>query len=109
MAVKNFINLLPGSVKYGATAFLYVLPTVDFLFRGTSLHVFFVVQGFTFLIWLSCVVAAIRPSRVYLVRSHERSRDTSESRRKYLIGAVTFALGVLFTKILDHFLGRLLK
>jgi hypothetical protein len=108
MLVKNFIDLLPNSVKYGALWLMIALPTADLLFRG-SLRAVFMVQGFIFLIFLCCLVASIRPSRVYLVRSHERSRTTSETRRKYLIGAITFALGVLFTKILDHFLGRLLK
>jgi hypothetical protein len=109
MPVKNFIGRLPDSIKYGAFAFMALRPAITLLFKGTAREVFYALQASIFFVFICCFVAAARPSRVYLVRSHERSRATSETRRKYVIGAITFALGVLFTKLLDHFLARFLK
>jgi hypothetical protein len=49
------------------------------------------------------------PNRVFLVRSHVKSRDRAESRRKYIINAAIFVLGVLVKTVLDYLTKRYLK
>ena len=61
------------------------------------------------LVALGLLVYSTVHSRVYLVRSHERSKASAETRQKYTIGAITFLLGALSTKLLDLLIRRLFK
>src|SRR5438046_901856 len=52
------------------------------------------------LVALGLLVYSTVHSRVYLVRSHARSKASAETRQKYTIGAIAFLLGALSTKLL---------
>jgi hypothetical protein len=51
---------------------------------------------------------SLLPDRIYLVRSHERSRAASEIRRQRLEKGVSFVLGGIVTELL-HYIAKVLK
>jgi hypothetical protein len=102
MVVKNLIEDVPTSVKIGVWAFAVVVaPALALLFRGRYYDVFEGIWWVFTAAFLVVIVTMFRPSRVYFVRSHERSRASAEVRRGYWRSGLTFLLGAGVTKLLD--------
>ena len=48
------------------------------------------------------MLISFRSTRIYLTRSHERSKTSSETIRKYAVAAITFVLGVFVTELIHR-------
>jgi hypothetical protein len=58
---------------------------------------------------ITCLVIHFLPNRVYLVCSHERSKVSSENRRKYVERAIIFVLGAVGAELIHHYVTRFLR
>lgn len=107
LILKPFVDDLPEGVKYGAYAVLVMGPSaIPLLLRHSGAPQWYVAAGIvygivTFLFILGTVVS-LQSTKIYLTRSHERSKASSETIKKYAIGAITFVLGVIATKVIDR-------
>jgi hypothetical protein len=109
LRIKNAIENLPQWLKFLPLAFFILSPLFITLINYRSK----LSLAIDFAVPLSIVAAVmyqdiLNPSRVYFVRSHVRSRASSESRRQtareiifLVIGAV---IGGLITESIHHFL-----
>jgi hypothetical protein len=107
--VKNLVDELPGWAKFGGWALFTVGSAFAFLLKGAAHEAFDMVNGVAFSVFIFCLVALVRPNRIRLVRSHERSRAKSEAIKKYALAAGLFTLGGCFTKLLDYLYSHYVK
>ena len=111
--LRNLLDDLPDWLTLVSWSFFsagFVLVDIISRHQNTVVTVIVVAYLLNFLlVALGLLIYTTAHSRVYLVRSHERSKTSSESRKKYVIGAFTFLLGALFTKFLDLLFKRLFK
>jgi hypothetical protein len=109
MVLKDLVEDLPSWLNNGVYALIGVLAVASYETKGLARTILGIVGA----IWVSLMVISSfvesRPSRVYLVRSHEKDKVAKETRKKYLEHAITFLLGGAATEII-HFVGaKLLK
>lgn len=112
MALKNLISDLPESVKFAALIVLVSAFTMPNVMRGRTGAMWNAIAISYLAVWLIVImgmVISFLPSRVYLVRSHQRSKASREARRSYALHAFTFALGAIFVKLLDYIFARFFK
>jgi hypothetical protein len=107
--VKNFVDDLPSSLKYGAWLIMMAVVFLAQDLKGPAQQVVYVFVGSLTVLFLLGSVVVARPNRVYLVRRHEQSRTKSASRTKFWKGAGIFVLGAFFTKLLDYLYTHFLK
>jgi hypothetical protein len=78
LRIKNAIESLPGWLKCSLWIFLALTPE---LFPHTRHGAYFAI-GYISTVALIGYVYFLRPSRVFFLRSHERTRASSEARRR---------------------------
>ncbi len=104
MFLRNLLDDLPEWLTLVSWIFVTAgLGFIDIIGRhlSTVATVILVAYLLNFLlVALGLLVYSTVHSRVYLVRSHERSKASAETRQKYTIGAITFLLGALSTNSL---------
>jgi hypothetical protein len=109
MPLKNFVHDL--DLPSGWITFITTLISLTLLdshrlplkILGAAVFVLPIILG------AAIYVISTIPNRVFLVRSHVKLRDRTETRRKYLVGAAIFVLGALFKTAVDYLGRRFLK
>jgi hypothetical protein len=114
MILKNFIDDLPLSVTIGSWVVVsqvpWIMDSIPKIHRGPIYNAVGIAYFVLAVPWIICfLIWMFGSSRIYLARYHERSRASAESRRRYAMGVITFLLGVVATKIIDHFIPMLFK
>ena len=96
---KNAILNLPNWLK------VPLFGLIVWLFPQLALLAHYPVRLFLYLAWLPFFAATMyvifRPSRVYFVRSHERSKLSESARQSYIKAVLLLATGALVTKVFD--------
>jgi hypothetical protein len=113
--LKNIVAAIPMPVVWVALGLLVTAQLADDVLKET--HQSAVVRNtieicylvLLFWVFLGIGIHLNLSNRVYLVRYHERSRASTEVRRKYMERAITFILGAVGAEVLHHFIARLLK
>lgn len=103
LRIKNAIESLPGWLKWS----LWILLSLSPEYLPHVQHPVYFLIGYT-TIFVLVGYELTRPSRVVFVRSHERTRRSSEARRKNLreiiILVVGGVVGGLIIELIHHFL-----
>jgi hypothetical protein len=105
--LKNLMGELPDGMGF---ALLFLLPTVDVILTAipATRHTF--IERVFSLAWITYsalfTLATLSSSRIYLVRSHERSKASLESMKKYAVAAGTFLLGLLTKTAIERWFGK---
>ena len=107
LVIKNIASAIPdllmpvlwGLVTVAALLFVHYLHG---LARNFAFVTYVIFSGLNIYIWF-------QSSRVSLVRSHERSKMSAESRRRYVRDGFMIAFGALITALITHFVGQWLK
>ena len=114
--LKNLVEDLPAGWTFSSfivvsmTALLLDIANIVRRYSGSLSLTIEILCLLNFLLFaLGVLVYIAVPSRVYLVRSHERSRASAENRRKYVFAAITFVLGVLCTEVIHRIVERFLR
>jgi len=111
--LRNLLDDLPDWLTLVSWSFFsagFVLVDIISRHQNTVVTVIVVAYLLNFLlVTLGLLIYTTAHSRVYLVRSHERSKTSSESRKKDVVGAFTVLLGPLFTNFLDLLFKSLYK
>ena len=101
LRTKNAIAGLPGWLKWSAWILFSTIPTaITLTSMGKSIELYvltgwlIVLALFAFLLW--------RRSRVFLVRSHERSKMASEKRRSYARDIIFIAIGAVISQLVSR-------
>lgn len=112
LVMKNFVDDLPEGVKLGAWFFVMFTPLILIILpfwsaiHKTQLGVVWNVALYGYCALASlCIFGSLfsyQATRIYFTRSHERLRASSDTIKKYAIGAITFVLGVIATKLIDR-------
>lgn len=102
---KNIITRVPEWLQFTLWTFWIVIatPLLEILHAGNFYY------GAWIVLTALLVLVIFSPSRVYFVRSHERSKLAKEARNGYVKAISLVALGGVITKLIDYFAPRLLK
>jgi hypothetical protein len=114
MPIRNLLEGLPSGVKVGAWTVAGAMTWILAKVQTTSHPLLWNVIAITYLAYVLLLVAAafilmLRPSRVYFVRSHERSKASRERRKQYVIRAITFGSGIIFIELVHYVFARFNK
>jgi hypothetical protein len=97
LALKNAVARLPEWLKFSLyLLFLPILPLVLMFVR-----VRWFVNIAYWILFLSFLLAIIRPSRVSFVRSHERSKRAVEKREGYIKAIVLLLIGAFIGQVVE--------
>jgi hypothetical protein len=107
MTFKNALWGLPAWLKVVSWILVLAIPSLlpSNLYSRTALLVligYFVVLGLS-------VYAFMWPSRVYFIRSHERSKALSADRRRNVRDIILLAVGALIAELVRRWGGRFFK
>jgi hypothetical protein len=105
LRIKNAIETLPGWLKWLLWGLLVLSPE---WFPHSHQHPLYFLIGYGAILVLVTYELYLHPSRVFFVRSHERTRISSEARRKnareIIILVIGGVIGGLIIEIIHHFL-----
>lgn len=110
LVLKNFYGNLPPAVQGILSAFVLIAFAIQISLLTLNLRVrSYVISGSCLLLVAIVAWFVSRPSRVYFVDSHERSKLSAETKRGYVRDTVMLILGVVIGKGIPLLLEKLLK
>jgi len=109
MAVKEFFLSLPYWLRNGSFVLIWPLILAAVESKGLAHIILTTITLIALPIIVIGTIAATRPSRVYLVRSHEKDKVATETRKKYRDLIFTLILGGAIAELIRYFGGKLLK